>query len=133
MDDCVFCKIIKGEIPCYKVYEDEKSLAFLDIKPTNPGHTLVIPKMHYKNLEEIPEEDLRGLAVVIKKIGKLLKDKLGVAGYNIVENNDPVAGQLIPHLHFHVIPRSEGDTLRNWPGFDYKEGEAEEILKKLNS
>ena len=133
MDDCVFCKIIKGEIPCYKVYENEKSLAFLDIKPTNSGHTLVIPKMHYKNLEEIPEEDLRDLAVVIKKIGKLLKDKLGVAGYNMVENNDPVAGQLIPHLHFHVIPRSEGDALRNWPGFDYKEGEAEEILKKLNS
>lgn len=132
MEDCIFCKIIKGEIPCYKVYEDEATLAFLDIKPTNPGHTLVIPKLHCKNMEEISEADLRSLILAIKKIGGLLKDKLGAAGYNIIENNDPAAGQLIPHLHFHIIPRSESDGLRPWPGSEYKPGEAEEIIKKLN-
>ncbi len=130
---CVFCKIINNEIPCYKVYEDDKVLAFLDIKPVNPGHTLVIPKTHYQNLEEISEDDLAFLMNAVKKIGKLLKDKLNVIGYNVHENNDLIAGQAVPHIHFHLIPRVEGDDLEHWPGGEYKEGEAEEVLKKLKN
>lgn len=128
---CIFCKIINGEIPCYKVYEDENVLAFLDIKPLNPGHTLVVPKKHYENLEEINEEDLTALILAIKKIGALIKEKLGVAGYNVSANNGAVAGQEVPHLHFHIIPRHENDGLSPWPRKEYKEGEAEEVIKKL--
>ena len=130
---CVFCQIIKGEIPAHKVYEDDKVLAFLDIKPVNPGHVLVISKNHYQNMESISEEDLSALILVVKKIGAKLKERLGVSGYNVIENNDAISGQVIPHIHFHIVPRIEGDNLLQWPGQEYKEGEAEEILKKLKN
>lgn len=128
---CVFCKIVNNEIPYYKVYEDDKTLAFLDIKPVNMGHTLVIPKIHSQNLEEISEEDLISLMMTVKKIGKLLKDKLNIIGYNVHENNDLISGQTVPHVHFHIIPRIETDGLEHWRSGKYEEGEAEEIIKKL--
>ena len=130
---CIFCKIISGEIPSNKIYEDENVLAFLDIYPNNPGHTLVISKKHHQNLEEIPEDDLKILIIAVKKIGHLLKLKLGVAGYNVCANNDPVAGQVVPHFHFHVIPRQAGDGHALWRHREYQPGEAEEIVKKLKS
>lgn len=128
---CIFCKIIAGEIPCYKVYEDDNTLAFLDIKPVNLGHVLVVSKEHYQNMEDINDEALTALILTIKKVGRLLKDKLNIAGYNIHENNDLIAGQEVPHIHFHIIPRVVGDGLEHWPGKTYQEGEAEEIVKKL--
>lgn len=128
---CIFCQIIKGEIPSYKVYEDDRVLAFLDIKPVNPGHTLVVTKAHYENIEAVPAEDLTALILAVKKIGRLLKDKLGAAGYNVTENNDPVAGQEIPHLHFHIIPRRLGDGHAQWAQGEYGPGEAAALLKKL--
>lgn len=130
---CVFCQIVSQEIPAYKVYEDEKTLAFLDSHPTSLGHTLVVSKSHYANLEEINDEDLASLMLAVKKVGRLLKDKLGVAGYNVNENNDPVAGQIVNHLHFHVIPRSENDGLTLWHGHEYKPGEVEALITKLTS
>lgn len=130
---CIFCKIINSEIPCYKVYEDDVVLAFLDIKPLNPGHILVVPKNHYENLEEINETELAALILVVKKIGRMIKEKLGAAGYNVSENNGQVAGQEVPHLHFHIIPRHAGDGLGPWPRRGYQEGEAEEIIKKLSA
>ena len=129
--DCIFCKIIAGEIPSFKVYEDENILAFLDIAPVNPGHTLIVPKKHYINMEEIPEGELVRLAIAIKKIGKAMKDNLRAEGYNIMENNDPISGRIVPHLHFHVIPRRQGDDLHLWSQGKYKEGEAEEVVKKI--
>jgi len=130
---CIFCQIVNREIPAQIVYEDVDTLAFLDIKPVNPGHILVIPKKHYQNLEEVPVEELQKIIVIVKKMGALLKEKLGVAGYNIAENNDPVAGQIIPHLHFHVIPRHQDDCNNLWDQRDYQPGEAEEVMKKLTS
>jgi len=130
---CIFCKIINQEIPSYKVYEDEETLAFLDIKPVNPGHTLVVPKKHYQNIEEISETDLAAVLCTVKRIGRLLKDKLGVPGYNLNCNNDPVAGQIVPHLHFHVIPRHEGDGCISWQQHAYRDQEAEEVIKILTS
>jgi len=130
---CIFCQIINNEIPSYKVYEDNQTLAFLDIKPVNPGHTLVVPKKHYENLEAIPAEELGALIFTVKKVGALIKDKLSAPGYNITENNDPIAGQLIAHLHFHIIPRHDGDGLKLWSQHNQKTVEAEEILKKLTS
>ncbi len=133
MSDCIFCKIINKEIPSYKVYEDDNVLAFLDIAPVNPGHTLVIPKKHYVNLEEISNEELAELMKVVKKIGKALKKGLGVSGYNVMENNDPVAGQIIPHIHFHVIPRQKDDGLKLWPQSEYGEAEADTVLRKIKN
>ncbi len=130
---CIFCKIINKDIPCHLVYEDEKTLVFLDIKPVNPGHMLVIPKTHYLNIEAVSPEDFCALALTIKKMGALIKEKLGVAGYNVSENNDPVSGQIVPHLHFHIIPRHAGDGHVQWPQSEYEEGEAEEMAKKLRS
>lgn len=131
--DCIFCKIIKGEIPAEKIYEDEKTLAFLDISPNNPGHTLVVAKEHYENIEVISEDLLCDIMKTIKKIGKAIKDGLGYPGYNLILNNDPVAGQLVPHLHFHVIPRRPDDGFKHWQQSKYQPGEAEEAAKKLRS
>ncbi len=131
MTDCLFCKIIAGEVPSHKVYEDEDTMAFLDISPTNHGHTLVVPKKHFTNLEDVPEEELKKVIVTVKKVGQAIKQGLGVDGYNVCENNDPAAGQIIPHLHFHVIPRYPDDGLRQWPQEPYAEGEAEKVLAKI--
>ncbi|MFA6170851.1 MAG: HIT family protein [Patescibacteria group bacterium] len=130
--DCIFCKIIAGQIPSYKVYEDEKTLAFLDINPVNPGHVLVVPKEHFANMEDVPEDILCAVIKTVKKVGKAIKEGLGAEGYNITENNDPVAGQIVPHIHFHVIPRIEGDGLHLWPQKKYGEGEAEAVRDKIN-
>ena len=129
--DCIFCKIAAGEVPSFKVYEDDKTLAFLDIAPVNKGHTLIIPKKHFENMEDISEEELAHLMIAVKKVGAAIKSTLGVAGYNIIENNDPVAGQIIPHIHFHIVPRTDGDSLKLWPQGKYLEGEAEEIYEKI--
>ena len=131
MADCVFCKIVKGELPSDKVYEDQDTVAFLDINPTREGHTLVIPKKHFVNMEDISEEDLQKVIVVVKKIGKALKEGLGVESYNICENNDPAAGQIIPHVHFHLIPRYKGDGLKPWPQAQYPKGRSAQILAKI--
>lgn len=135
---CVFCQIISGDIPAHKVYEDENFLAFLDIKPINPGHTLIIPKNHYANLSEIPDTELSSIILIVKKVAALLAEKLNFTDYTISENNGPLAGQSVPHFHFHIIPRFENDILTDW---DHKErrvgekeyaaGEAEEIIKKI--
>ncbi len=129
--DCIFCKIAKDEIPSYKVYEDNKTLAFLDIAPVNNGHILVIPKKHYKNIEDISEEELYTIIKTVKKIGKALKESLDILGYNVNINNDPIAGQIIPHIHFHIIPRYKKDGLKLWTQGKYKNKEAEKIQNKI--
>lgn len=130
-EDCIFCKIVAGEIPDYKIYENDKVTAFLDIMPIHPGHTLIVPKQHIQNLEEISEEDLSEVMKVVKIVGKAVKDGLGAKGYNILSNNDPIAGQSVPHLHFHVVPRVENDGLNQWAQGTYKDGEAEEVTQKI--
>jgi len=128
---CIFCKIISGEIPSYKVYEDEHTLAFLDINPVNPGHTLVLPKKHLANIEAADELTLCQVIKIVKKVGVSLKKNLGAAGYNVLENNDPAAGQIVSHLHFHVTPRTTDDGLKLWPQKKYGKGEAEAVLNKI--
>ncbi|MFH2104771.1 MAG: HIT family protein [Parcubacteria group bacterium] len=131
MADCIFCKIIAGELPSTKVYEDDQVLAFLDINPINYGHTLVIPKEHYETLVDLPDEELKELMPVVKRIGQVVMDSLGVDGFNIGLNNGKVAGQLVDHVHFHVIPREAGDGLKHWPSKDYEEGEMERIAQRV--
>jgi len=101
---CIFCKIANKEIPSKVIYEDENTLAFLDINPRSKGHTLVIPKEHYETFDEIPEDVATNLIKTIKKVVDILKS-LNPDGYNILNNNKPIAGQEVPHVHFHIIPR----------------------------
>ncbi len=132
--DCLFCKIIAGEIPSQKVYEDEHTLAFLDIHPVNIGHTLVIPKAHHTNLYETPDETLARMMVVVKKLSVAIKSAVGADGINIEMNNDPVAGQIIFHTHLHIVPRFSTDGFRHWKGArDYREGEMAEVGEKIKS
>jgi len=130
---CVFCKIVRGELPAYKLYEDSQTLAFLDINPVTLGHILVISKKHYANLEEVPAAELAQLILVVKQLGLRLKEKMGITGYNVGENNGSVAGQKVPHIHFHIIPRRSSDHLELWPRQSYKKGEAENILKIMTA
>lgn len=131
MADCVFCKIIKGEIPSIKVYEDKDTIAILDIHPINPGHTLVMTREHYETIGDVPDSLLQELMLAVKKIATGLKKMAD--GVNVNQNNRREAGQIIDHIHFHVIPRMKGDGLKHWPGKSYKEGEAEELAKKIKS
>ena len=107
--DCLFCKIAKKEIEAKIVYEDEVGMVFLDINPCQKGHLLVIPKEHYENLNEVPEEKLAALFEIVKKMTKLLEEKLGASSFNIGWNHGKDAGQVIPHLHIHIIPRYPND------------------------
>jgi len=131
MTDCIFCKIIKGEIPCAKVYEDKEVIAFLDISPVNPGHTLVVPKEHHETLMDLPEEIACKVMKVVKKVASAVKEAVNADGVNINQSNLKPAGQLVPHVHFHVIPRIAGDGLRLWPQSKYKEGQMEEVRKEI--
>lgn len=114
MNDCIFCKIASREIPADIFYEDEHSIAFLDIKPINPGHTLVMPKNHYKDFLETPEDVLASMSATTKRIGAVLKDVVGADAMNIGINNGAAAGQIIFHTHIHLIPRFENDGLKSW-------------------
>jgi histidine triad (HIT) family protein len=109
MEECVFCKIVKGEVPCFKVYEDERVLGFADINPVSRGHCLVIPKVHAENLLEIPADDLFAVHRAAKDISLALKEALGAGGIACVQLNGRLVNQVVMHYHLHVIPRVEGD------------------------
>ena len=127
---CLFCKILNKEISADFVYEDEKVAAFLDINPVNPGHVLVLPKIHVEQLHDLDDEYILPVMQVIKKTMKALLAQENVDGINIGQNNYTAAGQVVPHVHFHVIPRKTGDGHRHWPGTAYGQGEAAEIAEK---
>ncbi len=129
--DCVYCKIINKDLPSYKVYEDKKVFAFLDILPISPGHTVVIPKAHIPDVEGVSEEDYCSMTLAVKKIGKAMMESLGVKGYSVFLDNKSAANQHVPHVHFHVVPRAEGDGLGRWPQGGYEDGEAEKYLRKI--
>ena len=108
-NNCVFCAIVAGEIPSFKIYEDEVVLAYLDINPVSKGHTLVIPKAHTAGLLDTPDETLAAVVSRVKKVAAHLKAALPCEGFNIAQNNGEVAGQTVRHVHFHIVPRYEGD------------------------
>lgn len=117
-NDCVFCAIAAGEIPCFKVFEDDFALAYLDINPFSEGHTLVIPKAHTTGLLDTPEETLAALLARVKKVAAHIKTALGCDGFHILQNNGAAAGQTVGHIHFHIVPRRNGDPIEfaNRPG-----------------
>ena len=111
-DDCLFCKIVAGEIPSERVDEDEHTIAFMDINPWTRGHALVIPKNHSRNLYEVPEDDLAATVQAAKRLALRLRDRLGCDGINLLNSCEPAAWQTIFHFHVHVIPRYDDDPLR---------------------
>ena len=111
-NDCLFCKIVAGEIPSERVDEDEHTVAFLDINPWTRGHSLVIPRAHSKNLYEIGDEDLAHVSQAAKRLAVRLKERLGCDGVNLLNSCEPAAWQTVFHFHIHVIPRYDDDPLR---------------------
>lgn len=109
--DCIFCKILKGEIPARKVFENNNFIAILDAFPANEGHTLVIPKKHFQNIFEIDEETMSQAYKIAHKIAQNIKNNMGIENINILQNNGPVAGQSVNHFHIHIIPRKENDSV----------------------
>ena len=129
MGNCIFCRIIKGEIPAERIYEDETVLAFLDINPVNYGHALVIPKDHFETMEDVPENILSKVFSKSKNLMKRIKEAMKSDFVALA-----VVGLDVPHFHVHLVPRYFNDGMANfWPTKKYKEGEIEEIGKKIRN
>lgn len=127
---CIFCEIINGNIPAKKVYEDDKTLAILDLSQTTYGHTLVMPKVHSENSLQMDDEDLKSVISTCKKVANKLKDSLGAKGINILNNTGEAAGQSVMHTHFHLIPRYENDNFQII--FNENKYDLDEVLAKIN-
>lgn len=122
-NDCIFCAIAAGEIPSFKIYEEESCLAYLDINPFSEGHTLVIPKAHSCGLLDTPDETLSALVARVKKVAAHLKSALPCDGFNILQNNGEAAGQTVSHLHFHIVPRYGREAI----AFESRPGDMEQL------
>ena len=132
MDTCIFCEIAAGRIPSMKVYEDDNVLAFLDIHPISDGHTLIIPKLHSAKLDECTLDTLEKLTLCVQRVAGAVQKAMGSEGYNVLCNNGRAAGQLVDHVHFHIIPRNSKDgVLKKWDHFEYPEGKAEKLAEKI--
>ncbi len=112
--DCVFCKIVAGEIPSARVYESDRAVAFLDIQPVNKGHLLVVARSHHPTLADLPDELAAHVGSLLPRLCRAVRDATGVEGYNVIVNNGRAAGQTIGHVHWHLIPRSIDDDV-HWP------------------
>ena len=110
-DKCIFCQIASKQMPTNAVYEDERTIAFLDIRPSSPGHTLVVPKKHYETLLDVPEDEAAHLLKVVKHVAAGIVESMKADGFNLLQNNKQAGYQLIPHMHFHVVPRFKNDGL----------------------
>ena len=132
--NCIFCKIVAGQIPSFKLLEDDKTIAFMDINPVNPGHALAVAKGHWPTVDVIPPEVLAEVAQTAQKVAKAAFKVLKPHGVNLLQANGPGAGQSVPHLHFHIMPRRANDGVSlNW---EYKPGdkaEIEAIYKRLKA
>jgi histidine triad (HIT) family protein len=130
--DCIFCRIAAGQIPSVRIFENDRILAFLDIRPISDGHTLVIPKQHVDSLGQCDGAILAEIMRVIGPLSKAVVGATGAEGYNLLCNNGRAAGQLVDHVHFHIIPRRSGDdVLARWPHKEYPAGKAEEVAGKI--
>jgi histidine triad (HIT) family protein len=130
---CIFCKIIAGQIPAYKVYEDEHTFAFLDIAPFEKGHVLVVPKHHTPFLTDLSQAQLLTFMTAVQNVAALLLKKMPCDGFNLVQNNGVCATQVVPHVHFHVVPRWNGRAI-NWiPGKYEDPGELAVIHARLTT
>jgi histidine triad (HIT) family protein len=130
--ECIFCKIVAGEIPCAKVMEDQSALAFLDIGPLAEGHVLLIPKEHYEFVDQMPVDLAAAVLRHIPLLVKAVRSATGCKGVNVLQNNGRAAHQFVPHVHVHIIPRKSGDEFHfNWPAGTYPPGRAEQLVRAI--
>jgi len=133
-DTCIFCKIVAGEIPCFKLVEDGDTIAFMDINPVHPGHALAVAKGHWPTVDVIPPEALAGVAKTAQQVAKAVMRVLNPAGVNLLQANGPGAGQSVPHLHIHIMPRQTGDNvLLNWKPMTGDRADIEAVWKRLKA
>jgi len=131
---CIFCKIIAGDIPSHRVFENEAAVAFLDIGPLSEGHTLLVPRRHAERIDDLPAEDAAAVGWLLPRLSRAIMSATSSPGLNILQNNGRVAGQIVDHVHFHLIPRHEGDHLGfRWNAGTYPRGRAEELLRLIQS
>ncbi len=132
VSNCVFCKIVRGEIPSARVLETDQSVVFLDINPLNPGHTLVVPRAHHAHLGELPEELAAHAGSLLPRLCRVIKSATGAEGINVVINNGAVAGQTIHHCHWHIIPRFAHDAIHwPWPQGKYHGDELSQLRARI--
>lgn len=132
VQDCIFCKIIAGEVPCTKIYENDRVLAFLDVGPVSEGHVLVVLKQHTCSVDQTDPLAMAEIAKVLPELAGSVKSAMRADGYNVLCNNGASAGQVVEHMHVHIIPRKENDGVFNqWPSFRYPAGKADVIAEKI--
>ena len=131
--NCIFCKIIAGEIPCDKVFENERVIAFLDLHPCSFGHTLIVPRVHSETIVAASEEDRRALMDVLVPVSEMVLRAVGSHGFNTGINTHAVAGQVIAHTHVHIIPRFENDGLKHWTSKDVPIDELRALAEKIRA
>ena len=130
--DCIFCRIAAGEIPVTKVHEDDYGIAFMDIGPLAEGHVLVIPKTHAETVDQLTPDQAAGLLRNLPALVRAVQAATGCQGVNVLQNNGTVAHQVVPHVHFHIIPRNPGDEFHfNWPAGNYAEGRMEQLAEEI--
>ena len=132
MEDCIFCKIVAGEIPSARIYEDDDVIAFMDIGPIAPGHALVVPRAHHAALLDTPPDLLGKVLAATQKVAAAVVEATGAEGFNLFQFNGSCAGQEVFHLHFHIIPRKPGDGVRfGWGRTQYGEGEMAAMAERI--
>lgn len=133
MEETIFEKILTREVQAHILYEDEHTLAFLDIRPNNPGHTLVIPKKPARNIFDVDPVTFGQVMETVRKIAPAVRDAVGAEGLNINSNHEAAAGQVVFYLHVHIIPRFSDDGYTFWPHREYAPGQAAEIAEKIRA
>ena len=130
--DCIFCKMVAGEVSCTKVLDDENALAFMDIAPLAEGHVLLIPKEHYVTMGELPSDLAGAVFRHIPSLVHAVQSATGCEGVNVLQNNGSIAGQLVPHVHVHIIPRNPGGKFKfNWPAGEYEAGRMDILAEAI--
>ncbi len=133
MPNCIFCRIVKGELPSVRVYEDDATIALLTIEPVNTGHTLVIPKEHVTNIFEVTPELWARVQETVRKVSHAVEKGVGADGINLNMNNREHAGQVVDHIHVHIIPRFKGDGITHWGHHPRREDEGEPVAEKIRA
>ena len=133
MEDTIFMKIIRREVPADIVYEDADTIAFLDVKPTAPGHTLVVPKKLVQNIFDADDETLAAVMRTVRKVSPAVRDAVGAHGVHINSNHGAAAGQIVFHLHFHIIPRHDRNEFSFWPQNEYPKSNASVLAEKIRA
>ncbi|MCR4640651.1 MAG: HIT domain-containing protein [Lachnospiraceae bacterium] len=131
MEDCIFCKIASGEVQSLKVYENDKTFAFMDIADDVDGHILVIPRKHCKNILDCDTETLSSVMQTVKSVSLHLTERCGYEGVNLLNASDESAGQSVPHFHIHIIPRKRNDGIDAWPKFEGAKEDLQTVYEKI--